>query len=569
MELKQCTVFVLSYKNNKMMFKKKISIVCLSVLALQTQAQNKQKADIDKVTVFLHGAEIESSSKINIPAGESEVLFTNIAGNIIEQSISVGINNGVVVQSATAQNNYLVNENISPKAQAIKDSIEWLSIQKQTIEDKKSVLSEELAVIRENRKVAGQNTGLSVVELQKLLDLINSKMNGLLVEGHTLDKQSNKLAERIDLLNRQLEEEQKKDFQPGGQLVVKFYATQATTANVNISYVTPNASWTPSYDLRVDKINNPVKLVYKANINQNTGVKWNNVKLSLSTGNPNEGAEAPVINPWYLSFYQPELYKARMSNKAVLMNAAPARSKDGNGLNIGGARTDGTVYILDGQVTNAEASSIGDHVNIDNSGVNTTFDIDLNYSIPSDGQNHLVAVKDYDLPATYHYYVAPKLDRDAFLQARITNWEDLNLMPAATNIFYEGAYVGQGYIDMRNVKDTLNLSLGRDKKIIVRRENDKNYRSVKMIGTNVRKTYGYTISVRNTKKEPIDLVILEQFPLSNDKDISIEDKEAPEANINEETGAVKWEFTAKTNELKTLKLNYTVKYPKDKTISNL
>ncbi len=544
-----------------MILNKKIAFVCLGLLSIQTQAQNKQKADIDKVTVFLHGAEIESSAKMTIPAGESEVLFTNIAGNIIEQSISVGVNNGVVVQSATAQNDYLVNENISPKAQIIKDSIEWLSTQKQTIEDKKSVLNEELAVIRENRKVAGQNTGLSVIELQKLLDLINAKMNGLLVDGHAFDKQSNKISERINLLNKQLEEEQKKDFQPGGQLVVKFYATQTTTANVSISYVTPNASWTPSYDLRVDKINAPVKLVYKANINQNSGVKWNNVKLSLSTGNPNEGAEAPMMNPWYLAFYQPELYKAKMSNKAMMLNAAPAArsesAKDESALSIGGTRSDKTSYSLD------------DYVQIDNSGINTTFDIAINYSIPSDGQTHLIAVKDYDLPATYRYYVAPKLDRDAFLQARITNWEDLNLMPAATNIFYEGAYVGQGYIDMRNVKDTLNLSLGRDKKIIVRRENDKNYRSVKMIGTNIRKTYGYTISVRNTKKEPVDLVVLEQFPLSNDKDISIEDKEAPEANINEETGAVKWELSAKPNELKTLKINYTVKYPKDKTISNL
>jgi uncharacterized protein (TIGR02231 family) len=544
-----------------MIFKKKIAFVCFGLLSIQTQAQNKQKADIDKVTVFLHGAEIESSAKMTIPAGESEVLFTNIAGNIMEQSISVGVNNGVVVQSATAQNDYLVNENISPKAQIIKDSIEWLSTQKQTIEDKKSVLNEELAVIRENRKVAGQNTGLSVIELQKLLDLINAKMNGLLVDGHAFDKQSNKISERINLLNKQLEEEQKKDFQPGGQLVVKFYATQATIANVSISYVTPNASWTPSYDLRVDKINAPVKLVYKANINQNSGVKWNNVKLSLSTGNPNEGAEAPVMNPWYLAFYQPELYKAKMNNKTMMLNAAPAArfetAKDESALSVGGARADKTSYSLD------------DYVQIDNSGINTTFDIAINHTIPSDGQNHLIAVKDYDLPATYRYYVAPKLDRDAFLQARITNWEDLNLMPAATNIFYEGAYVGQGYIDMRNVKDTLNLSLGRDKKIIVRRENDKNYRSVKMIGTNVRKTYGYTISVRNTKKESVDLVVLEQFPLSNDKDISIEDKEAPEANINEETGAVKWELNAKPNELKTLKLNYTVKYPKDKTISNL
>lgn len=534
-------------------------------LSFSTQvfAQQKQKTNIEHITVFLSGAEIVGSAKINLPQGESEVLFTNIAGNIVQQSISVGVNNGVIVQSATAQNNYLDNNNLSPKAQSIKDSIEYLSQQNLALSDKKSVLNEQIAVIKENRKIAGENNGLSVLELQKFLDLIGSKMNGLLAEGHVLDRQMKKTQERINLLNQQLSEEQKKDFQPGGQLLVKFYTPVATAAAVSINYVTPNASWTPSYDLRVDKINNPVKLVYKANITQNSGVKWDNVKLSLSTGNPNEGAEAPTMNPWYLAFYQPQP-RAAYANKAKMLNSAPSSK-----LRIGGARADGTVYMIDGQevAESAAPASVGDYVQIDNSGINTTFDISLNYTIPSDGQEHLVAVKDYELPATYRYYVAPKLDRDAFLQARITNWEDLNLMPASTNIFYEGAYVGQGYIDMRNVKDTLNLSLGRDKKIIVRRENDKNYRSVKTIGTNIRKSFGYTIEVRNTKKENIDLVVLEQFPISNDKDIAIEDKEAKGANINEETGAVQWDISLKGNELKTIKLNYSVKYPKDKTVN--
>jgi uncharacterized protein (TIGR02231 family) len=532
------------------------SVAVLLLITGGAKAQIKHKANIEHITVFLSGAEIENTAKLTLPQGESEVLFTNIAGNIVQQSISVGVGNGVIVQSATAQNDYLVSNNLSPKAQGIKDSIDFLSQQNESLSDKKSVLNEQLAVIKENRKVSGSNTGLSVIELQKLLDLINAKMNGLLEEGHALDRKINKTNERLALLNKQLDEERRKDFQPGGQLLVKFYSSIATMANVTISYVTPNASWTPSYDLRVDKINTPVKLIYKANIVQNSGVKWDNVKLSLSTGNPNEGAEAPLMNPWYLSFYQAQPQYGYLNKSSVKFapSAAATYSEDQDGV---------------ADKKEEVSRSIGNHVQIDNSGINTTFDIDLNYTIPSDGQEHLVAVKDYELPATYRYFVAPKLDRDAFLQARVTNWEDLNLMPASTNIFYEGAYVGQGYIDMRNVKDTLNLSLGRDKKIIVRRENDKNYRSVKTIGTNIRRSYGYTIEVRNTKKENIDLVVLEQFPISNDKDIVIEDKEASGAKINEETGAVQWDLSLKGSELKTLKLNYSVKYPKDKSIGNL
>lgn len=545
--------------NTTIMTQKGITAALISLLSLPAMAQTKQKANIDHVTVFLRGAEIESSSRISLPLGESEVLFTNIAGNVVEQSISVGVDNGVIVQSATAQNDYLVSENLSPRAQSIQDSIEILTTQLNSVSDKKTVANEQLLTLKDNKKVAGANSGLSVLELQKLLDLLNTRMYGLLTETHTLTKQEEKLNKRIGLLSQQLDEERKKDFQPGGQLLVKFYTTAATTANISISYVTPNAGWTPSYDLRVDKINSPVKLIYKANINQNTGVKWANVKMSLSTGNPNESAEAPVLNPWYLSFYTPQPVAYNYTNRKQSMNLQRAYSEE---------ESSGALKMADMSAPAAPAT-MNDYVQIDNSGINTTFDIDLAYTVPSDGQNHLVAVKSYELPATYRYFVAPKMDRDAFLQARVTNWEDLNLMPASTNIFYEGAYVGQGYIDMRNVRDTLNLSLGRDKKIIVRRENDKDYRSVKMIGSNVRKSMGYTISVRNTRKETVELAVLEQFPVSNDKDIVIEDKTAPGAGITEETGAVKWDLSVKPNELQTLKLNYTVKYPKDKTISNL
>ena len=153
----------MSYSN------KIIGAAMLCIWASSTvSAQSKQKANIEHITVFLSGAEIESAAKVNLPQGESEVLFTNIAGNIVQQSISVGVGNGVIVQSATSQNNYLENNNLSPRGQMLKDSIDYLSQQNLAMSDKKSVLNEQIAVIKENRKIAGENNGLSVIELQKM-----------------------------------------------------------------------------------------------------------------------------------------------------------------------------------------------------------------------------------------------------------------------------------------------------------------------------------------------------------------------------------------------------------------
>jgi uncharacterized protein (TIGR02231 family) len=534
-----------------------IFTVASAGLASNTYAQTQQKLDIEQATVFLNGAQLTSTAKVKLIKGENEILFTNVAGDINQQSLTVSAGNGVVVESAVFQNNYLITQILSPKAKEIKDSIEILTDNRSLISSKITVLTEQITVLQTNRKVGGDDSGLSVAELTKMLDLLGTRLEGYLNLKHKQDELLKKTDERLASLKKQLDEEQKKGFQPGGQLLVKFYAKEATTNPIVISYTLPNAGWSPNYDIRVDDISKPASLFYKASVFQNSGVKWDNVRLTLSTGNPQEGVQAPTMSPWYLSFYNPVMYQSRANN----MKAAPSVA-------MGGARKSGELYIIDG-VQTQEISTMNEYVSVDNSGISTSFDIDLPYSIPNDGQQHIVAIKKHDLPATYRYYAAPKLDKDAFLQAQITNWEDLNLLPGQTNIFYEGTYVGQGYIDVRNTSDTLTFSLGRDKKIVVRREQDKKRRSVKSIGSNVRETFAYTISVRNTRKDAINIVLQDQQPISNDKDIVIEDQETNGADFDATTGMMKWTLSLKPNENQDIKFGYTVKYPKGKRIDNL
>ncbi len=516
------------------------------------QAKSSHKLNINDVTVFLKGAQLTSTTKVSLTQGENEILFTNVAGHINIPSMTISAGKGVSVESATFQNNYLVSEVLSPRAKEIKDSIELITSKKDRLENKIAVLAEQITVLQSNRAVRGDNNGLSVAELSKLLDLINNKMEGYLNEKDSQTKLKKEANELLAKLNRQLKEEQQKGFQPGGQILVVFHAKQAITTPVTISYTTPNAGWTPEYDIRVESINQPANLFYKANVHQNCGVNWDKVHVTLSTGNPQESAQAPVLYPWHLGFY----------------------TRRGKGLSFGGSRLAGgavteSIPLKMGAEENYGGASMDDYVHVDNGGISTTFDIDLPYSVPNDGKQHVVAIKKYDIPATYRYYAAPKLDCDAFLQAQITEWEDLNLLPGKTSIFYEGTYVGQGQINTHNTTDTLTFSLGRDKKIVITRERDKKRRKVRTIGSNVRETFAYTIKVRNTRKEPINLILQDQVPVSEDKDIVVEDIETDKAEQNELTGILEWRMNLKANETNSVTLGYTIKYPKGKQINGL
>lgn len=574
-----------------MLLKKLFMVCCVLLVAVTSNAQNRQKLDIESVTVFLNGAELYSTTKLNVPAGESEFLLTNVAGNVNQQSLNVGAASGVVVQFATFQNNFLQNDDLSPRAREIQDSIEHITNRRKGVQNEIQTIDEQINIIKQNRQVGGANAGLSTDELAKMLDLVKNRMAKLLDQKDELSVGIRDTDELLRKLRQQLQEEKNKGFQPGGQLLVKLYSKKATTTDIKVSYVVSNAGWTPTYDIRVDEVGGPVQLAYKAHVYQNSGVAWNKVKLTLSTGNPNEGAQAPTLNPWYLAFYRPrpisyqnkaynngtgdqlEKMPSRNTSSIASTSAGAYSAKDEENVPIGGGRGDGTLYIIDGvQVVgnrgvNIPQAAIGDYVATDNQGVNTMFDIELPYTIPSDGKQHNVAVKTAQLPAIYRYYAVPKLDRDAFLQAQITGWEDLDLLPAHTNIFYEGTYVGQGYIDVRNVKDTMNLSLGRDKKVVIRRERDKELRSVRTIGSNVKETFVYKITVRNTRNKTVDLVLMDQLPISNDKDIEIDDKIYDGATYNETTGAVTWKLQLAPNETKEVKVGFTAKYPKGKQIN--
>lgn len=533
-----------------------LTALCIAVTIQYAEAQQQQKLKIEKATVYLSGAELVSRARVNLQKGENEVVFTNVAGDVNTQSVMVNAGSGVVVESVTFQNNFLAAEVLSPKAMAIKDSIKAATEAKGAIANKIAAIDEQIAVMQTNRKVNGDNTGLNVAELTKMLDLVAARMEAALNTKGKQEEAQKKIDERIAKLQLQLSEEQKKDYQPGGQLLVKFYAKEAGAAPVAINYVVAHAGWTPTYDIMADDVKSPVKLYYKANIHQNCGVNWNNVRLTLSTGNPDEGVQAPTLNPWYLSFYQqPLVLRAYKAAPKVAYDTAIVADPV-----AGGAWSNVAV--------NDEAT-IDEHVTVDNGGVNTSFDIDLPYTIPTDGKEYLVAVKKYDVPASYRYFAAPKLDNDAFLQADITQWEDLNLLPGTTNIFYEGAYVGQGAIDVHNLKDTMTISLGRDKKVVVKRERDVKLRSSKIIGANVKEAFAYTITVRNTRKEPISITLHDQQPVTTEKDIVVEDKETGGADYNEQTGMMKWTMQINANETKKTGFGYTIKFPKGKTVANL
>lgn len=199
--------------------------------------------------------------------------------------------------------------------------------------------------------------------------------------------------------------------------------------------------------------------------------------------------------------------------------------------------------------------------------VNLEYIIGIPYSIPADGQNYSMTIKEVSLPVNYIYHAVPKLDEDAFLSAEIPDWSELNLLSGKAGIYYNGTFTGESYIDVNTVSDTLNISLGRDNSIVVKRIGNKELNDKKLIGSTVKQTVAWDITVKNNKNANIKIFVYDQFPISERKTIEVERLEWSGAKVEEKTGMITWELEIEPNGKKELKTVYSVKYPEDEYIS--
>lgn len=533
------------------------TLVAASVLLACSGLAQAQNVTLNDVTVFIRGAELFNSSKVTLPAGESEIVFTNIASGLNEQSLMLDADNGVVVQSFSIKRDFLT-ENLSPEVEQLTKQIDDETREQSKLNVQREVIQAQLAVLESNRALGSEKEGASVEQVNQMLELVSHRMSEVLLADIDIKEKIGAIDKNIEKLNSQLAEAQEKTGQAVNQVVVKFYTPKAVTSNVKLSYVIPDAGWVPTYDVRVNSITQPVKLSYKANVFQNSGINWDKVNLTLSSGNPSEGAQAPQLQPWYLDFYQDY-----SSSKMAMSMSKPAPAPAPVAEMAYGA-------LADESAAPRARKSLSDYVVTDAGGVNTRFSISLPYNIASDGKGHSVTIKDVEVQGDYRYVVVPKIEPDAFLQVQLKDWEKLNLLPGKSSIFFEGSFVGQGYINIAEAKETLDLSLGRDKKIIVNRENEKQLTSkAEFFGNSVSQQYSFATSIKNTRKEPIKLVVMEQMPLSRDSAITIDGLKYDGASYDKDTGNVQWAVELPANQTQKFTLSYTVKYPKDKRVTNL
>lgn len=282
--------------------------------AIAQPVQKAVESKVTKVTVFPEGAQVSRTAKTTISPGTTELTFSGLSPYTSISSIQVSGIGPFSIISVSPVANKLKEQKKRKEIAEIEKSKEGLN--KLLTQDKASldVYMKEEQMLASNYVVGGANTGLKAADLTAALDVHRARLRELKFFEIDYNEKIKKLQDTLSMIDAQIRVSNGKGDLSTLDVVVTVSSKEQASGDFTLGYVVGNAGWFPTYDLRVDDVTKPLLVDYKANVYQNTGEEWKDVKLTFSNGNPNESGVAPILNPLVLRNNN-YVYKAPVNNR--------------------------------------------------------------------------------------------------------------------------------------------------------------------------------------------------------------------------------------------------------------
>jgi TonB-dependent SusC/RagA subfamily outer membrane receptor len=585
-------------------------LLCINIM-LPGQVEKEITSSIKRVVLYTRGAQVESEASISLQQGQMTLKFTKLSPYIRKESIRVEGDGSFIIQNVLHQNDYINELDKNKEIEIIKKRIEEIKTNIEYEQTWIKILGDKLDFLKTNKDITGKEQAVNSEVFSSLYNLYGNTLETLNLELLKKERLLNDYNKDAAKLDNQLSSLNNKADLPSGTILVTVNSKQAKNAKIKFSYLVENASWYPSYDIRFTGVDKPLIITFKANISQNTGVDWTDVNLVLSTAKTNISAQIPVLSPFYLQFYYPEITRAlqgRVSGVMISENAevsaaeSQIRLRGTSSLN----EMDNPLYVVDGVPQNNISSldpNLIDNIQVlkdasstsvyGSRGVNgvilvTTkkdgekssipltitskrevsneYIVEMPQTILSKDKINTITFREANLNALFEYQTVPLKSGHVFLIGRVNDWYKTDLLDGEANVYLENSYVGKSTINTQQFTDTLELSFGVDNNISVKREKLTDFSESQFIGSNKKETLAFKLTLRNNKVYPVRTKITDQIPVSTTKDIQVETLEVTGGKVNSDTGEVFWDVELKPGEMKDLVLKYSVRYPKNKKV---
>lgn len=608
---------------------RKLFLFAAVLCTMFVHAQTNVETQSESVVVFIDGAQVTRTKTVNLPQGNSTLRFVNLSPYMDAKSMQLKGDGNFTILSVNHQYAYPDSVLQSQELSKLEKQIADLRNQINEKQNELEVAQAEKKFLTDNSTLHANGQSTSLALIKEFAAYYSSRLSQINTKVLQINNQLNQLNQELQQFNQQQAQLKGKPSDRMSEVIVSLNAPTATKAHFELTYFVGNAGWFPSYDIRSNGIQQPINLLYKATVRQNTKEDWKNVHLTLSTSLPTQSNIAPKLQTYWLDYGLTSPVYTTQSTNTITGVVFDENGKPLPGANVSvKGTTIGTITDMAGQYSlvlpqpnatllfsylgyvqqektasqpqlnihmrpttemlaetaiaedcymamapttpkmlaranKAYGSSAQLEVESTTTQTAMEFEIEMPYTLLSSNKPLNVEIGRYEVPTSYLYECTPKIDKDAFLTANITDWTKLNLIDGEANVYFENTFVGKTLINTAQASDTLSISLGRDKNIIVKREKTSNYTQRKTIGVNITETKAWTFTIKNTKPEDMDIRIYDQIPVSSNSTIEVTAEETNGAILNNQNGILYWQIQLQSNEQTSRQLRYKVKYPKN------
>lgn len=336
-----------------------ILLCSLSAVSQDTKAPST----INEVTLYLQGARVERTTTLQLDKGTQEIKLIDLSPDIDEASINITDLNGMRLNGLTYGATALEQKETSKTIKDLDVQIEAAKVAIGQLNAINSGLDQERVLLESNRNLNSKETGLSLAQIKEFGVYYRERFAAIINERNANVIAVNKASERLTKLNTEKEKLNPEANERRGTITLKVITPAKRSYKINFSYNVLSAGWVPIYDITAKGTDDKINLAFKAQAYQATGTDWENVKLNISTGDPQVDNKMPQLEAKRLGFVSNN-YQAKATGRS-------------------NKRYNPLVKTVSGKVTDASGEPLlGATVMIKGTSTGTTTDFDGNYTLP-------------------------------------------------------------------------------------------------------------------------------------------------------------------------------------------
>lgn len=532
-------------------------------LALHAATEVPIDSHITEVTVYQNRAMIERSARTSLKTGEQWLLVDHLPPGLLPNSLQVdGKGQARVLISAVEIQRRFSSELIQANENKLQQQINKLQLEQSGIDNKLSALDARLKFIDSlSSSPKGRKDGkaleINPAQWQQAWKVIGQGVEETLDKKTALQQQRKIISDKLSAIQREL-----RSMISGRtdelQAIIKTTVNKPGAFTLKLSYQINGADWSPIYDIRLNVEQQQTQLTQRAQVRQNTGEDWRNVKLKLSTSQPAQSTSMPDVYPWFLNFHKPV---ARRSYAPARARSAPAMT----------APAEEALMDMEEESQFAAQQVIA---SVNDNAFSAEFEVPGKLDIPSGNTPSTFTLQQFTLDTQLAVQAQPRIDRKAYLFSKVQYKGDAPLLAGTANIFRDNAFIASNPFKTVQPGERFDIPFGVDDKVkLDYRKISEERDDSKLLSSNKSLRRHLLITSENHHRQPIKINLYERIPVAQNKDIEVEilkKTDAPSSkDVDNKQGVWLWSADYKAGEKRNINIHYQINYPKDKTISGL